>query len=201
MHRTPRKTTPKVRDGRVQRKNRSARTPTYWNTYQKEPQFDREDPGRGYRHLLRSADVMRFIELLPAWDELAVGLDAVVLAEGEPDVDGWHSFGVIGLCAWERGLWRYHSPDYYHDHAMLWERLGVPARKAGGGLYELRFTEGTARAYQLLHVFLHELGHHHDRMTTRSRGRAARGEPYAEAYAHEHAETVWSRYLSEFGLD
>jgi len=200
MHRGPRKTTPKVRGGRVQRKNRAAPTPTYWNTPQPVPQLDREDPGRGFRHLLRAPDVLRFIELLPEWDELAVGLNAVVLARGEPHLDGWHEPGVIGLCAWERDLWRYVEPRYYADHGALWERLGVPTRKAGGGLYELQFTEGTGRAYQLLHIFLHELGHHHDRMTTRSR-RVSRGESYAEAYAHEHADTVWERYLAAFGLD
>lgn len=85
------------------------------------------------------------------------------------------------------------------NRAAHLDRLGVPARK-GPGCYELRFTEGTARAYQLLHIFLHELGHHYDRMTTRSK-RTSRGEPYAESYATKHAETVWDRYLAEFGLD
>ena len=79
------------------------------------------------------------------------------------------------------------------------DQVKCPARKAGG-CYELCFTEGTARAYLLLHIFLHELGHHHDRMTTRTR-RGSRGEPYAEAYAHAHAETVWTRYMDAFGLD
>jgi hypothetical protein len=56
------------------------------------------------------------------------------------------------------------------------------------GHVELRFTEGQARAYQLLHILPHELGHHHDRITTRSRRRSARGEPYAEAYANRVAQ-------------
>ena len=32
-----------------------------------------------------------------------------------------------------------------------------------------RFTEASARGFQLMHMFLHELGHYHDRMTTRSK--------------------------------
>src|SRR5215210_4223798 len=128
----PRKTTPKVRDGRVQRKNRSAPTPNYYNTTQAIPQLDRQDPGPGFRHLLRTVDVSRFIEILPAWDDLATGLDAVVLARGEPDCDGWHTRGVVAICAWERDLWRRVSPSYFAEHRTLWDRLGVPARKTGG---------------------------------------------------------------------
>lgn len=45
--------------------------------------------------------------------------------------------------------------------------------------------------FQLLHVLPHELGHHRDRMTTRSRISAARGEPFAERYANEVFERLW----------
>jgi hypothetical protein len=47
---------------------------------------------------------------------------------------------------------------------------------------------------------LHELGHHHDRMTTRSRRVGCRGEGYAEGYAWEYERLVWDRYLATFGL-
>jgi hypothetical protein len=50
-----------------------------------------------------------------------------------------------------------------------------------------------------MHVLLHELGHHHDRITTRSQRDAARGESYAEAYAMRYVEALWHRYFSEFG--
>ena len=62
-------------------------------------------------------------------------------------------------------------------------------------------TEGQARAFQLLHVLLHELGHHHDHMTTRSRRSAARGEWFAENYASQYEAQVWNDYLRRFGLD
>ena len=63
------------------------------------------------------------------------------------------------------------------------------------------FTESQARAYQLLHILLHELGHHHDRITTKSQVRASRGEPYAEAYALQHEALIWERYLDTFGIE
>ena len=52
----------------------------------------------------------------------------------------------------------------------------------------------------LLDVFLHELGHHHDRLHTRSKRGCARGEPYAERYAKRHGNQLWKRYIERFGL-
>lgn len=94
-----RKTAPKVRDGTVQRKNRWEMPANYYNTPQGELVFDRERPGHGYKHLLRLDDVRRFLGVLPMWDELSDGLNAVVLARGEPDCQGWHYPGVVALCA------------------------------------------------------------------------------------------------------
>ncbi len=55
-------------------------------------------------------------------------------------------------------------------------------------------------AVQNLHILLHELGHHHDRITTRSRRRASRGESYAEQYARTYEERIWADYLRRFPL-
>jgi hypothetical protein len=65
---------------------------------------------------------------------------------------------------------------------------------------EILFTESTARAHQLLATLLHELGHHHDRITTKSKIRASRGEGYAESYAKKYANQIWERYIETFGL-
>ena len=51
----------------------------------------------------------------------------------------------------------------------------------------------------LLDVLPHELGHHHDSLTTRSK-RVGRGEPYAEEYARRTLETVWPLYRDRFEL-
>lgn len=53
--RTQRKTTPKVKNGRVQKKNRHNLTPNYWNTRQGELQLDIEKPGKGYKHFLKAS--------------------------------------------------------------------------------------------------------------------------------------------------
>lgn len=83
----------------------------------------------------------------------------------------------------------------------LFERLGVPCeRDSSGGDIVCQFTAATVRAYQLLHILLHELGHHHDRMTTRSQVRSCRGETYAEAYALKYEARMWQRYQETFGL-
>jgi hypothetical protein len=197
-HHRQRKTSPKVIGGKAQRKNRWASTPTYWNTRQPAPVVDREEPGRGYRHLLRRRDVFAFVEIVPDWDALAEGLDAIVLARGEWNVGGWHDDGVIGICAWERDLSSRVTREFYEEHAPIYERLGVPVEPRDGE-FLLEFTRSTATAYQLLHVFLHELGHHRDRMTTRSRRRTARGEGFAERYALELEPRVWDRYVRVFG--
>ena len=199
MTRFNRRTTPKVTDGRVQKKNRHAPTPTYWNTHPRVPVIDKERPGRGYRHLLRKNDVVEVIGMIPDWDELAIGLDAVLLAKAEFDCDGWHHRGVIGICAWERDLWRDVSHWFYEDHEELLSRLGVECEPRDDGVL-CKFTEETARAYQLLHVFLHELGHHRDRMTTNHKLSSGRGEGYAEEFAFEYGSVVWERYLRAFDM-
>jgi hypothetical protein len=74
------------------------------------------------------------------------------------------------------------------------DALAVERERRPNGDWEVRWTEGQARAFQLLHVLPHELGHHRDRMTTRSRDRAARGEPYAERYAETVFDLLWPEW-------
>lgn len=80
------------------------------------------------------------------------------------------------------------------------ERLGVPCEETSEGNYLCKFDERTVRGYQLLHILLHELGHHHDRMTTRAQKRACRGEKYAEEYARLHQASIWQAYQKVFAL-
>jgi hypothetical protein len=200
MQRFHRVTAPGVRDGRVRRKNNWRRTPNCYNTPQNAPAIDRDRPGRGYRHLLLKRDVERFLALLPDWAELSRGVNVVLLACGEPWLYGWYRPGIVALCAWPEALWQEMSPKFYADNRALLERLEVPDEELPGGDRLLKFTRGTARAFQLLDVLLHELGHHHDSQTNRS-GRASRGEPYAEEYARRYAGVIWDRYLAEFRLD
>jgi hypothetical protein len=194
-----RKSDPKVIGGLVQKKNNWARTPNYYNADQPFPIVDRKRPGKGFRHLLKQKDIHTFIEILPDWSELSVGLNGIVLAPGDPDVFGYHTRGVVHICAWEKDLWALFSMEGFDAERQIIERLGVPCEQRGDEIL-CKFDENTARAHQLLATLLHELGHHHDRMTTNSQLRATRGEPYAETYARKYAERIWIRYQEVFGV-
>jgi hypothetical protein len=198
MRGSGRRTTPRVVDGKVQRKNRTARTPNYWNTPQHQPVIDRRRPGSGYRHLLMKEDVARFVRILPNWNQLSEGLDAIVLDTGG-GCYGWHSSGIVAVCAWDIALWQEWCEEFFQEHRHLLDRLGVPYELVDGN-YLCKFEPPTVRAFQLIHILGHELGHHHDRMTTRSKRRASRGEPFAEEYARKFEALIWDRYVNEFGL-
>ena len=175
-------------------------TPNYYNTPQAAPVIDRRRPGKRFVHLLRKADIELFTELVPRWHRLSDGLDAIVLSQGSTETYGWHIPGVVHIGAWPRELWEVVSDDFLEANADILGRLEVPLRPHGGE-YVLRWTRLKARAFQLLDVFLHELGHHHDRMTTRSQFDIARGEPYADAFAQHYRELVWDDYVRHFELD
>jgi hypothetical protein len=64
--------------------------------------------------------------------------------------------------------------------------------------YLAEFNEWAVQAFQLLHVLLHELGHHHDRMTSPGQRDITRGEGYAEAYARRYEQRIWSAYHRVF---
>ena len=194
-----RKTTPKVKNGKVQKKNRVARTPNYWNTRQAELQLDVEKPGKGFKHYLKKRDILTFLQLLPNREELNVELDAVILAQGGGP-DGWYSDGVIAICAWEKDRSSPMDKQYFREHQAIFDRLNVD--------YEIRpnhvvchFTEKQIVAYQLLHIFLHELGHHHDRISTKDKiDNAPRGEAYAESYALKYEQIIWNRFFEHFDM-
>lgn len=191
----------RVTDGRAVSPDHRRESPSIWTNDGGAPVIEKERPGRGYRHILRKSDLLAFIEMIPDWDELSAGLKGILLTEGDPHDFGWYfEEGVIGLCAWPRGLWLELPGEFYDENAGVLDRLGVECVRRKGCV-QARFTEGQARAYMLLNIFLHELGHHRDRMTTRSRKYSARGEGYAEDYALTHERRIWDAYMRRFGLD
>ncbi len=199
MNRLDRKSTPKVVAGKVQKKNNWHESANYYNTASPLPEITRKRAGKGYRHLLRQKDIYDFIEILPDWSELSRGLNAIVLAPGEWDTFGYHVPGVVHICAWDKDLWITMTGEGFEKERDICERLGVPFEQEEGNIV-CKFTESTARAHQLLATLLHELGHHHDRMNTKSKIRASRGEGYAESYAMEYADQIWEKYIDTFGL-
>ncbi len=196
--RSSRKVTPKVKDGRVQKKNRHEQTPNYWNTRQDTLQLDIEKPGKGYKHFLKKRDIIRFLNILPNWEELHIELDAVILAEGG-GADGWYSDGVLAICAWEKDKHLHMNKQYFKEHKQIFERLEVSFQTTSNGVH-CEFTEQQIVAYQLLHIFLHELGHHHDRISTKDKVNPPRGERYAEDYALKYEKVIWNRFFEEFEI-
>jgi hypothetical protein len=149
--------------------------------------------------LLKRRDVERFVELIPHWDEFSTDLRWIVLA-ADTGCMGFYRSGELAVCAWDAALWHEDScPRWLRQHRDVLDRLGVVVRNRGPRLVA-EWTEEQARAFQLLHIFLHELGHHVDRMTTRSRQRPARGEPFAESFAGGVANLVWDDYVRVFPL-
>src|SRR5688500_10355781 len=151
------------KDGRVQRKNKHRPTVSYGYF------VDRESPGRGFRHVVTKRDVQTFIERIPDWPEVSRKIERIVLVR-EAESDGEYAFyhheetSGIFLNAWPKDLWMDFTVDYFDAHRKILERLGVAHDARNGELVAVRFTEAQARAFMLLHVFLHELGNHQQRL-------------------------------------
>ena len=196
-----RKTAPKVRGGKTQRKQNHRLTPSYWNTSGGELVVDQQRPGKGFKHYLKKRDLWSFIELIPNWEHISEGLRAVVLERGDfTGVDGYYYYlGVISLTAWpvEENIWV--SPQFERGHSALFDRLGINRVVKEDG-YVCYFSADQIRAYQLLHVFLHELGHHVDRMSTKAQQVCGRGEAFAEDFAWEWEAKIWHDYQEVFGV-
>lgn len=198
MHATfNRRTATKVRDGRVQRKNRHR--PTGHNGYV----LDRESPGRGFRHVLSQRDVQAFIEIVPEWAKFSKYLERIVLAVHRDDSDGFYEFyrreetGAIFLNAWRDDLWIDLDTTYFDAHRGIFECFGLSHDRMDDHV-ACRFTEPQARAFMLLHVFMHELGHHHDRIHQKHWG-SSKGEDYAEKFATSRFEQLFPGYERVFG--
>ena len=201
-HWRPGRQTPKVRDGRVQKKHR-------WDYYferydlvegQTEMPIFVEPPLRRFPQPVTAAELGTFVKLIPDWEQHAEGLRCLVLGDGDHDCYGWHDEGVICLDAWEgyEQPWRH---AFFEEHRAILDRLMVPYhQEEGARAVTCSFTRRTACAFQLMHVFLHELGHHHDRMATRGKIHSPSGEQYAEDFAEQLAEQMWDDYFRAFGL-
>jgi len=187
----------RVKNGTVQKKNRHAKTPNYWNTYQDDIQIDIEPPGKDFKHFLKKRDIKLFLEILPNREEIDFRFDAVVLARGNYFNDGWYRNGVIGIGAWEKSMSRKMSKKYFEDHKTIFEKLNVK--------YTIKedcvicdFTENQIKAYLLLHILLHEIGHHHDKINTKKKLNCGHGENYAENYAYKYEKVIWNKYFEHF---
>jgi hypothetical protein len=193
-----RKVAPKVRDGAVQKKNNHRPTATLGYV------LARESPARGYRHMVTKQDIRLLTSIIPGWDEISDGIESVILTAGSQSYDGRYELfqrektGSIQIPAWHGELWTVFAVEYFREHADVFERLGVVSETHPNGI-ECRFTAPQLKGFLLLHVFLHELGHHVDRMTSKAQLVSRRGESFAETYANELCSIIWPAYLRVFG--
>jgi hypothetical protein len=192
-----RRTVTKVKDGRVRRKNRHR--PTGHDGYV----LHRESPGRGFRHVVAKRDVQAFIDIIPEWPRFAERLERIVLVSGDHDWYGLYRFyhreetGAIFLHAWADDLWMEIDTPWFEDHATIFESCGVSYDRMKEFVM-CRFTEAQARAFMLLHIFMHELGHHYERVHQKHFG-SSKGEDYAERFATSRFDQLFSAYIRIFG--
>ena len=193
-----RKVTPKVKNGIVQKKNRHQFTARLGYV------IDRQSPNKGCRHVLTKQDLRDFISIIPDWHDLAVGLESIVLTSYGDDHDGRYEVfkhektGSIQIPAWEGDFWKSFTPEYFDAHQAVFQRIGLAFDQVKDSV-QCRFTHRQAKAFLLLHIFLHELGHHVDRMQTKQQESTVRGEQFAERYANEKLNQLWPDYVRVFG--
>ncbi len=203
-----RKTASKVIGGHVLRKNNHTRTVSLGYV------VDRERPRKGYKHVLKKKDVHDFIDIIPGWHEYADGLEEIILTPGGRDSFGsYYSYsnedtGVIYLAAWNEEMWMDFNVDFFDEHKWLFDHLGLTYEEKvvkdprGRGTYTAMgcyFSASQAKAFMLLNVFLHEIGHHVNRRTKQVKEWCPGGEPFAEKFADDLFHKLWPAYVDKFG--
>ena len=193
-----RKTAPKVKSGKVQKKNRVQFTTRLGYV------IDRQSPAKGCKHVLTKKDVHMFTDIIPGWRSLSTGIELILLSSGIEDYDGVYEYfkrektGIIDLSAWEKDLWQDIDEKYFLDHKDIFDLLGVVYEEKKDG-WTCFFTESQAKAFMLLHVFMHELGHHIDRLESKNQYSIPGGELFAEKFAMDYLEQLWPLYIEKFG--
>lgn len=191
-----RKSAPGVRGGKIQKKNRTSLSPDIYVHDFESLVVQRVRPSKGCVHAVTPTDVRRFVALIPDWNEASQGLKAVVLTPGGDDCYGrYNNAGIIKLDAWPK------SEETYVPVRKEWliRAMGIEAEHHDLGWF-LRLSRDQIRCFLLLGTFLHELGHHLDRISTRSKADASNGEPYAIAYEMRRQRELWPAYCAEFGV-
>lgn len=192
-----RRTSTKVIDGRVSPKSRSDLSTINGYLIEKFP------AGRGFRHVVSPTQLAAFIELIPDWGDHSHRLKRICLIGGSDDYFGYHAryrqvnSAMIALSAWSKKMWMPLSLGFFREHRDIFDALGV-GYQLGLTAANCRFTVAQARAFTLLHVFMHELGHHRDWL--RRRGVKLPGkEEYAETFARRHFDLLLPAYKTRFG--
>jgi hypothetical protein len=190
-----RKSTPRVKDGRVQKKN------NHQLTVRRGFVIHRVSPRKGFRHLVTKQEMLDFIELIPDHDRHLRGIREIRLSEGDDRADGYYQgfrhepSGVIEIAAWRKDLFIDIRSKYFDAHRSIFDRIGLRFERHQDGV-TCWFDEPKAKAFILVHVFIHELGHHLDFVARRD---LSSGEPFAEEFANRLEDAVWPAYVKKFG--
>jgi hypothetical protein len=89
------------------------------------------------------------------------------------------------------------ATSYFVGHRRIFDRFGLSYDR-GEERVVCRFTEAQARAFMLLHVFMHELGHPYDRMQQKHLN-PTRGEDHTERFASSRFDQLLPMYERVFG--
>lgn len=125
------KTTPKVKSGKVQRKNYRDVTIIRPDSLK----IHVEAPSLGFQHFLTAENICEFIKIIPEWEMISKGLDEIVLAEEDPDeADGFYDADErkISICAWQQQIQRYCTLGYFIKHAEIFKTLKIPCEETSG---------------------------------------------------------------------
>jgi hypothetical protein len=164
--------------------------------------------------------VFEFLQLIPGWEELSIGLNRIILDSGSVYRFGWYCRGEIGLNAMESNLDIGMGKEAFYRDVDLFDRVGVVYRQrrtrepweeemepwvveeeenwAEDVHAMCQFTRKQAHCFHLVRTLLHELGHHLDRKSNPKRW-CSRGETFAEDAGRDLERALWKSYCRVFG--
>ena len=198
-----RKTTPKVKDGRVQKKNRTDESEYLALVDGRSFTVIKHRAKPGYRHVLQLPEVYRFVELIPNWTAVSKGLSALALdAYGSDEQTETHyesGYRAIWMRPFPESMQTSWSRSFYERHEEFASRLGAEALADDGAAVTLSWTVAQAKAWQLLHLFLYDLSVHDQFMRSGHKPRTEHRNATAEEYALETASRILPTYEKALG--
>ena len=193
-----RKTTPKVKNGQVQKKNNHGWTEFEGLLDKEHFSFIKLKAEEGFTHVTERKAALDFVQLIPNWNIISKGLTAIVLdGEGSSTQAGkcyspncYHS---IWLPAFPKDMTLHWSKPFAKHHEVVVNMLGVEMHESEPGCFVTEWNRKQAQAWQLLHLFLYGLYCHQECM---KQGKDNYHHKYelAEIYANTTANIMLSNY-------
>lgn len=199
-----RKTTPKVKDGRVQRKNRTDESEYLALVDGRTFSVIKHRARDGYRHVFRLPEVYRFVQLIPDWPTMSKGLSALALdAYGSDEQTETHyapGYRAIWMRPFPNSMKTTWPRTFYDGHAEFVSRLGPEiVTEEDSRSVTISWTSSQAKAWQFLHLFLYDLSVHAQFMKSGQKPRAEHSSKTAEVYAFDTAQLILPTYEKVLG--